>query len=1304
MLPVLLLACSATPFPGDPQPSGVRDVPFVDTYNFGFVTGAQDRGSIGGLDRTADLRIYSAADLSNLLAAANVSNQISGGVLSGVVLFGPFPVSEVLLEVRDFEGRIVPDVFYNGLGGVPDFAAADGTADNGDFTVFNVPQGEVFIRATGGGQGVSRVGVFDGAISIKPIQVVPIVLSEIGVTGPITDAITGLNVWPVELSALGLQKDPRFSDDQGLLQLTKLVGFRVILPSNGVFLVHGTTPGYEPAYQLMDTNLSDLGDAVDLTRFVQMIPTAQVDDWFAQTGLTRQPGTGIVYGKVESAADTPQAKNRVGLFRFDGQPAGDVFIGRKTLFAVDDPAGENFFNFVALNVPPGPVFFRGGSFIETAGYAKPLAGADIIDVFPDTVTLKEVRVAAGNAGDGLIGPVLTSLRGVVTLSDLSTTVTDVVIDVGGYPAGPGTTDGAIRSHTVFSGEEFRIVEEDRSPVGDRFDTTDSQLLVNGNYLVRVSDLPGNNRYMDTYQTVNTFNQEPLSNGSLEVVRNLRVYTLAEVEAMSAMAGVAVDPGRGVLFGRILSSRDLAVAEGIQIKVLDEDGNEVGEVRYMDELGLPQRLDSSSSNGEFVVFNVPPGMVLIHVVSQNDTGSKLARAYPGGATVTGYLLVGDAPDEQVAVSGTARTFDGLRVAGAQVTFHGEPNRDQAADTGFLSLFTSNKPGSEGAYSTTLGIQGDYIVSVDGGSAFYKTYNHEFSVGLTPRADKDVYALSRPHVTQVLQDLQAGGRTIVQDPAKGIVFGEIELLSWLNDPSSRAVVRDGVVGPTAVSPAWLNADRYRDLIVADGDSDEVSVYFGTAQGGLEYSGSYPVGLSPTDLLGMDVDGDGNGDILVLNQGATAGEVTVLLGNVRGGFRADPSRRLLTGNAPIQMALGDMDGDGRVDDLVVLNGGGAPSISVFYLNPERQFVEAPYSPQPLFGLDPAGMAVADLDRDATGDARLNVQNPMSDVTVAMKGSDSAVIYKNFGNALAPEIALPLASGSRPVDVIRYDINRDGNPTVDRDLELIVLTEGLNNVQFIEFVGNSARAIAPPVDLDPGCVPRRMQLIDVNQDTKPDLVVMCSGNGTVTVYLGEGNGFFSPWQCAAPGCRRPPLVSGTGPFDFSFGDFDTQPGSDLVVANKFSNTVTMFYAVRKPMEGVPVTVTDLEGVAAPDVVYLDDAGRPIPDTRTGPSGRFMAFNVSPGNAWISAVDGDNGNRRVVVFPDAASYTRVSVVAGSPASVNLKGLVNDAVNTPQQDIEVTFAGMGIQTVTGVDIISQGSYEVAVPSNQNNSMIRLRQP
>jgi hypothetical protein len=71
--------------------------------------------------------------------------------------------------------------------------------------------------------------------------------------------------------------------------------------------------------------------------------------------------------------------------------------------------------------------------------------------------------------------------------------------------------------------------------------------------------------------------------------------------------------------------------------------------------------------------------------------------------------------------------------------------------------------------------------------------------------------------------------------------------------------------------------------------------------------PVGHRTSDVVVLDLDGDGSLDVAV----SGGGEVTVLLGDSTGALQIH--ERVEAGRRPVDISLGDLDGDGRLDMAV-------------------------------------------------------------------------------------------------------------------------------------------------------------------------------------------------------------------------------------------------------------------------------------------------------------------------------------------------------------------------------------------------------
>jgi hypothetical protein len=98
-----------------------------------------------------------------------------------------------------------------------------------------------------------------------------------------------------------------------------------------------------------------------------------------------------------------------------------------------------------------------------------------------------------------------------------------------------------------------------------------------------------------------------------------------------------------------------------------------------------------------------------------------------------------------------------------------------------------------------------------------------------------------------------------------------------------------GPRWISVADVNHDRNPDIVVANADDGTVNVLLGNGEGQFnEAAGSpFPAGHLPNDVAIADMNGDGRLDLLIIPyerdiRDASQNAVTVLFGDGEGGFK--------------------------------------------------------------------------------------------------------------------------------------------------------------------------------------------------------------------------------------------------------------------------------------------------------------------------------------------------------------------------------------------------------------------------------------
>jgi hypothetical protein len=239
---------------------------------------------------------------------------------------------------------------------------------------------------------------------------------------------------------------------------------------------------------------------------------------------------------------------------------------------------------------------------------------------------------------------------------------------------------------------------------------------------------------------------------------------------------------------------------------------------------------------------------------------------------------------------------------------------------------------------------------------------------------------------------------------------------------------------------------------------------------------------------------------------------LGNGNGSFQN--AVNFNTGQFPLSVAVGDLNGDGK-PDLAVANSQNG-TVSVLLGNGNGTFQNAVNFPT---GLSPTSVAVADVNGDGK-----------QDLAVANSGSNSVSVLLGNGNgSFAP--AVNFSTGLAPLAVAVADLNGDDKP------DLVVANDNGNSVSVL--LGNGNGSFQNAVNFNTGQFPLSVAVGDLNGDGIPDLAVT-SGSG-VSVLLGQAN-------VATHLLLSAPSTATTGtPFALTVRALDAQGN----VASRYTGTV---------------------------------------------------------------------------------------------------------------------------------------------------------
>ncbi len=229
--------------------------------------------------------------------------------------------------------------------------------------------------------------------------------------------------------------------------------------------------------------------------------------------------------------------------------------------------------------------------------------------------------------------------------------------------------------------------------------------------------------------------------------------------------------------------------------------------------------------------------------------------------------------------------------------------------------------------------------------------------------------------------------------------------------------GTVNPIAIKTADINNDGLLDLLVAGYAFNVVYVFKNTSTvGNINFASpvAFGTGSTPRKLTIGDLDNDGKMDIISSNQGDNTISVlrnTSTTVSITFATKVDYA----TASSPEGICIGDMDNDGKIDVLVA-NNSASSSVSLFKnistigsiaLNPKIDYTTGGF---------PWEVAVADMDNDGKLDIISSNTGP----------NTVSILKNTTTTSLSFSANVEFGTTSSPRGLAINDVDTDGKPDI--------------------------------------------------------------------------------------------------------------------------------------------------------------------------------------------------------------------------------------------------------------------------------------
>jgi hypothetical protein len=478
-------------------------------------------------------------------------------------------------------------------------------------------------------------------------------------------------------------------------------------------------------------------------------------------------------------------------------------------------------------------------------------------------------------------------------------------------------------------------------------------------------------------------------------------------------------------------------------------------------------------------------------------------------------------------------------------------------------------------------------------------------------------------------------------------------------------------SSVATGDLDGDGKADLVFVNGDKNTISVSRNTTSTNnatFADNITFAAGTNPSAVAIGDIDGDGKLDLAIANNGSNSLSIFRNT-STNGTFSFADKVDLTTGSNPQAVAIGDLDSDGK-PDLAVANFNSA-SVSVFQNSGTVGTITFATSIDFTTGFGPYAVAIGDLD--SNGKADLTVANYSS-------GTVSVLRSKGIKRTISFDRNIDIVTGARPNAVSIGDLNGDGKS------DLVVSNYSSNTVSILRSIGKEETIkYAAKVDVITGELPVAFALGDLNGDGRADLAVANSNSPTISIF--RNTSVTDTLRYVA----KVDLAIGSPANSIAINDLDGDGKADLAFATAGKNS----FSIIKTNPLFPPTITGFTPAAAASGGIVTITGTNFDAIKSVKFGGIDAVSFSvTSSTTINAIVSTGATGDVTVTTPAGVATLAGFVfVRSNPSITSFSPVTGAVGS-----EVIIAGTNFNETATDNIVFFGATKATVTSASANQL------